>query len=578
MLSCYTPSLLCRIACGFALAAIWSNTASAQDIASDTKFTARTELVTVPVVVTGKSGTHIHGLSKDDFQVLQDGKEQKVAVFEEIQRVAQPLPRPPSPGAVFSNLLPGNTAPRQLMILVLDLINTPFSEQAKARRALLDFLQESVDRGQSASLLVVTGRGIKVVRDFTADPALLAAALKKVNGAQPLTETTARAETSDDNAPSDRPQSPGDLADFAEAKQDELQEALETFELRVAITLTMERLEQIARAYGGLPGRKALVWVSSGFPLAVSQPPLTVSRRRTKPQVNDISSVLPAYDKAWKELNEAQIALYPVDVRGLSNSAFVDASKKITNQNQSYLASQQWWDEETINTFRTFAKETGGVAFYGSNDLKGAFEQTADDNANYYLLGYYLDRSEKKGWHKLSVKVQREGAEVRARAGFFLAESMNDPVKAAQMDIQTALASPLDYTAIPVTAQWEPLRPADPDKDQSTRQDRNQGKKKAVFVLLLGPNSARPDESDHNHLVVDIAAAALTDTGASAAVASQTIDDHLKPAGVEQLRDRGMGFKGLLTVGPGQYTVRFVVRDRLTGRMGSVAAPLVVGK
>jgi VWFA-related protein len=555
-----------QFVCSLLLALVLVPSVCAQTPSAEDKFTAHTELVTVPTIVTGKSGAHIHDLSKEDFVLLQDGKPQEIAVFEEIQRPATPMRRPAIPPAVFSNVLPGNTAPRQLTILVLDLINTPFTEQAKARHALLEFLQESVDRGQSTALLTVTSRGIRVVRDFTADPALLSAALKKVNGTQPLTEITSRAEISDDNAPSDNPQSAGDLADFAAGKQDELQESLESFELRVAITITMERLELIASAYGGLPGRKALVWVGSGFPFSVSPPPLTITRRRSKPQVNAIESVLPSYDKAWKELNEAQIAVYPVDVRGLTNYGFVDASKRITSQNQSYLPSQQWLDEETINTFRTFAKETGGIAFYNTNDLKSAFEQSADDNGHYYLLGYYLSHGEKKGWHKLNVKVKRENTEVRARAGFLVAEPVNDPVKSAQMDIQTALGSPLDYTAIPLTAQWEPLRPAD------------NGKKKAIFVLSLAPNSATSNQSDQNHLIIDIAAAALTDTGASAAITTQTIDDHLKPEGLEQLRLRGMGFKGFLTVAPGDYTVRFVVRDRFTGRIGSVAAPLTVAK
>lgn len=57
---------------------------------------------------------------------------------------------------------------------------------------------------------------------------------------------------------------------------------------------------------------------------------------------------------------------------------------------------------------------------------------------------------------------------------------------------------------------------------------------------------------------------------------SETIDDHLKADGLEKLRSQGMGFRSFLTMSSGEYTVRFVVRDRLTGRMGSLSAPLAI--
>jgi VWFA-related protein len=534
--------------------------------AGNTTFTSRSELVTIPVIVTNKSGAHIPGLKKEDFAVQEDGRLQTIAVFEEIQKPPKPPQRPPTPPNVFSNVLPGNTVPRQLIILVLDLINTPFAEQAKARHALLQFLQESLDQGQLTSLLVVTPRQVKVVRDFTADPTQLVAALKKVNAIQPMVNLTSHLDTLDDSSSSGTPQTPGDLEDFAQGKQDEALEAMENFEIRVAIQETTDRLGEIARAYGGLPGRKALVWASAGFPFSVSQPAVFRRGRRQRVSTYTMQDVLPYYEKAWTELNDAQIALYPVDLRGLTNPGFGDLRKMITNPNQSYVASQQWLDQETISTFRNFANETGGVAFYRTNDLKGAFEQSAEDNTSYYMLGYYLDRKGKKpGWHKLTVKPYKPDFEIRARNGFFLTEPMNDPVKTAQLDIQTALGAPLDYTAIPITARWDQIRPAT-----------EAGKKNAIFLLSMGPNFAMVDDNDHSHLLVDIAAAALTGSGASAGVTSQTIDDHLKPEGAQQLKNIGMGFKGVLTVAPGDYTVRFVVRDRLTGRIGSVAAPLKI--
>src|SRR5207237_1490041 len=114
-----------------------------------------------------------------------------------------------------------------------------------------------------------------------------------------------------------------------------------------------------------------------------------------------------------------QIAVYPVDVRGLVNPGFINSQTR--NPQRDYYARAMWRNADTLGTFQVFAQATGGRAFYNTNDLNTAFRKAADDNATYYLLGYYLDRTGKKtGWHKISVKVHHEGAQIRARSGFFL--------------------------------------------------------------------------------------------------------------------------------------------------------------
>src|SRR5882762_7000827 len=68
-----------------------------KDNNSEVTFTARTELVLIPTLVTDKSGNHISGLTKEDFRVLENGAEQKIATFEEITSDAHPLSRPRNP-------------------------------------------------------------------------------------------------------------------------------------------------------------------------------------------------------------------------------------------------------------------------------------------------------------------------------------------------------------------------------------------------------------------------------------------------------------------------------------------------
>jgi len=113
--------------------------------------------------------------------VLEDGKEQKVATFEEIQTPAGPLRRTSPQPNQFSNVVPGESSPTRLVMIVLDMINTPFEDQAYSKKQLLKYLGDTIDSSQPISLMVITRSGLKVVHDFTTDPQVLIAALKKAS-------------------------------------------------------------------------------------------------------------------------------------------------------------------------------------------------------------------------------------------------------------------------------------------------------------------------------------------------------------------------------------------------------------
>src|ERR1035438_3680910 len=110
-----------------------------KDKDAEVKFTARTALVLIPTLVTDKSGNRIKGLKKEDFTVLENGAEQKISTFEEITSAARRMSRPKNPNE-FSNSLTGEPSTKRITLMVLDLINTPFVDQAYARKDLLKYL------------------------------------------------------------------------------------------------------------------------------------------------------------------------------------------------------------------------------------------------------------------------------------------------------------------------------------------------------------------------------------------------------------------------------------------------------
>lgn len=538
---------------------------------SEIKFTARTELVLIPTLVTDKSGAHMGGLKKEDFTVFENGSERNLATFEEITSDPHRLSRPANPNE-FSNYLGSGGSTRRVTLIVLDLINTPFLDQAYARQELLKYLSQSVDRREPTGLFTLTRSGLHIIHDFTTDPRVLVAALHKVRG-----DTTQMVDTAEDveaATGSAAPEGaagvdPGAVQDAADRLQTMMEDAelnFQSFQQRLAITYTLQGMQHVAQALAGFTGRKALIWAGGGFPFSVSDTTMQLA-----PAGRDsLTDVLPLYEHTWQLLNDAQISLYPVDVKGLQGNTASASIRNPEARNRrpgAYMRTATWRQLDTQATSQTFAAETGGRAYYNSNDLVKGFRQAVQDSSQYYMLGYYLDRSNTKpGWRKLAVKVKHEHAEVRARGGFFVTRATVDPETSHDSDIASALQSPLDYTALPLKAHWDTI---DASKEQ--------GKKRVRYIVDLAPDPTLIDVADNNHVALEFLAVAKTPEGKPVGQpAGQKVDLHPAAQNLATIRDKGLSYRGALDLAPGEYTIRIVVRDDLSGRVGSLAAPLKV--
>jgi VWFA-related protein len=543
---------------------------------TDTKLTIHTELVLIPTLVTDKSGAHIRGLKQEDFTVEQNGKEQKIATFEEITSDTRRFSLPTN-SAEFSNSFMSGPSAGRITLIVLDLINTRFSDQASARQELLKYLTESVDVREPTGLYVLTRSGIQVIHDFTTDPQILVAALHQVNG-----DPDQMVDSPDDSAAGGSSSGPssgqphaagggkGAKSSAVHGEASKLQSVLvggelnfQSFEQRMAITYTLEAMQQVAQALVGFPGRKSLIWATGAFPFSVSDSMGIAPAGR-----DTLTDVLPLYERTWKLLNDAQIALYPVDVKGLRTSMPSASRSGAPHGGAGKPSNNRTFRQmDTQATFQTFASMTGGRAYFNSNDLVKGFHDAVDDSSTYYMLGYYLDRSDTKpGWQRLKVELKHEHGEVRARSGFFATNSTSDPESSRSNDISSALQSPLDFTSIPLSARWNNIEAS-----------QQQGKKHANYELRLPADSSLINATDNNHIVVDFVALARTPEGKQVdQPTGKKIDTHLTPQNLTAVQQNGVIYRGFLELSPGQYTVRFVVRDDLNGRTGSVEAPLRV--
>lgn len=519
---------------------------------SRTTFRSRSELVLVPAVVT-KAGAHVTGLKREDFAVRDRGREQRIAIFEEVQPSTR---RPPIREAnEFTNFLPEDAAPKHLTIFVLDLVNTQFLQQAYARNQLLRALANSADSSEPKALVTFGRSGIRLIHDFTRNPAVLAAALRKVTGAVPAGVDTDEVLSREVD----------DLQSFAEPTE----ESFDAFRQKQAIQETLEDFHDLAKAFEGIPGRKTVVWATAGSPFLVYKPsnprfgppPNPSGSGTSRPMFDGATDMVSMYEKTWQLLNAANIAVYPVDVRGLFNPGYSDASVRTPNGLQDWLVANR---EQSTATMQNFASSTGGVACVDRANLDDCFRAALADSTAYYLLGYYLEPQQAKpGWHKLEVKTTQPGTRLRARAGFFVPEPRVAQTKQDNSDIEDALRSPLDYTAVPMTVRWAGVS--------------GTGDKKQVrFEIRLMADAFTIEETGGNHMNLEVNVVAITEKGTGAAVRGKVLEAHFKPESLRKILHDGLTYADALELEPGEYTVRFIVRDNLSGRLGSVSAPLRV--
>ena len=518
------------------------------------QFKSQTTLVQVPVVVTDTAGKHIQGLTKADFKILEGGKPQNIAGFEEITSQTGAVAAPATPAGIFTNLTP-NEKPRSLTVIVLDEVNTPFLGQAYARGQLIKYLANHLDASQPFGLMVINRKGLTELSGFDSDPAQLIAILKKAGGKVSEMErfsNDAQALAATKGQPSSfmGGSGPGESPE-AEVRAFVLQQdaiiAADTQSR--AIETTLRAFLSLAWSLSGVPGRKSLVWVTGSFPFNLD----------SFASVPGDANLRALYERTLKSLNDAQISVYPLDARGL-----VTDSKYSADTEGSMLSpdAPDTLRQASLTSLKNFADMTGGIAYYNTNDLAGAFGRAVQDSSSYYLLSYYLDhRNNKPGWRKLQVVVSRKDAEVRARAGYLVTDEGVNPERTDKADVEFALMSPFESTGIAINEQW-----------QGVQADGN--KKKVGFVLQV-PVTGLIDETDKNRIDVEFVAQA-TNKGVSAGTMSQTIKGQIIPDTLAKLKADGIVYRNFLDLSLGDYQVRFVVRDNLSGKIGSVIVPLTV--
>jgi hypothetical protein len=334
-------------------------------------------------------------------------------------------------------------------------------------------------------------------------------------------------------------------------------------EMTARVRLTTEALESIANHLAPLPGRKNLVWISASFPFSVG---LHGPDGLANPVRNPHEIYRDDIARTARALNRANMAIYPVDARGLMVTQAYQASLSLifgTGASLNELTSWLAAINGAQDTMEELASRTGGKAFYNTNDIGGSVRRAIEDTKVSYVLGFYPEEADIDGkYHELRVQAPgRKGLELRARQGYYAGDKAPVPDAALQTALQQAVAGPLQASRIEIGVHVTRTNQPAPDSLQldllvsareltlALKEDRWQGAIRQSIVQL-----------DAHGKVLE----RITDP----------IKLNLKRESLPEYLQTGMSFAKTVRAKPGLAQLRVIVMDRDSGVTGSVIIPM----
>lgn len=392
--------------------------------------------VLVDVIVTDKSGQPMKGLAKEQFQVLENGAPQQIAFFEEHQ--AQPAPAPPAhplqlPPNVYTNVSASAPDAGPTLILLMDALNTPSADQVKVRLAMLQYLRK-IPAGSRIAIFTLTSK-LRMVQGFNSDPATLTAALDQAATWQKQSHLTD--DVGQDSYADSMPKL--GIGTSGSGASDVFQNFVaheQAWRVDQRVGYTLDALNALATYLSALPGRKNLIWFSGSFPFglgadsAIPQGASSGFQTESLDRLRDYSAQIRSTGDLLKL---ARVAVYPMDPSALPTPSMFSS----TQTNAGIVRGGAGLNQDNVDstnelsahaTMDTIAEETGGRAFYSTNDLAAAIATVSQLGSNYYTLAYVPREKNYDGkYRKLSIKVDAPKVRLDYRRGYYA----EDPDKSA---------------------------------------------------------------------------------------------------------------------------------------------------
>jgi VWFA-related protein len=515
-------------------------------------FTTTANLVIVDVTVKDKTGGVIENLKQGDFSILEDGKPQKISVFELQKLSLEPAPPPEAPSLEDQKALPEDpktsiSVPaanagskvqyhdKRLLVLFFDFSNMGIPDQLRAQESSLKFLDKQMTASDMVAILLFTTT-VQVKTDFTADRDQLKTVIENLPIGD-MADLAAMADTGSDDTEDTGAAFVADETEFNIFNTDRKLAAIE------------DAVKKLAK----LPEKKVLIYITGG-----------VSRTGVDNQAQLEASINAAV--------KANVAIFPIDARGLmADPPGGGASSGASRGNGIYTGSQYNSQRASINnsqeTLVSLASDTGGKAFLDSNDLSLGIVQAQQEFRSYYILGYYTTNPALDGkYRKITVKLNNNTtAKLEARPGYYADKvwgrfttadkemKLQEALTAADPVTEIPLALEIDYFRISPTAYFVP-----------------------ISIKVPGSLIGLKDWKSGGETEFDFIGNVLNERKAQVGYVRDNIKVHLDAASKETLANRSFHYDAGFTLSPGRYRLRFLVRENQSGKMGTFDTRFVV--
>jgi VWFA-related protein len=515
-------------------------------------FRAALSMVSVDVVVRDRDGNIVRGLKEEDFTILEDGRPQQLRtfVFQEISEQAlaatsvdllkgveekvletstQPV-TPVAPTPMRSEELAG----RRLVILLFDTSSMSPEDTQRAVDSAREFVTKDMTTADLVAVATVSSL-LTVYRDFTADRALVAEALNQL----------AYTDGTDVPPPS---ASTAAIDEAAAAATEETVDA-DAAELEMFNNdLRLRALRTLAESLAPIEQKKAILYFSGGM------------QRSGQDNQIELRSAINAAVRS-------NVSIYPIDTRGLQAVVPGGDARQASGRGQAMFSGRGMAQQfarlsASQDTLVSLAADTGGRAFTDSNNFGEAFARVRRDMSAYYLLGYSSTNTTKDGrFRRIQVRAKNTAYRVEARAGYY---ADRDFVHTSKTDRESLLEEQLfaavSLTDLPVIASASYFRLA--------------ADKYYVPLSVSVPGSSVPVTEGLKEITLDVLAQVTDERGMPVGRLRQTMK---LPAGTEKtLAGKQILYQSGMTLPPGRFAVKAVVRENATGLMGSFEAPITV--
>ena len=470
-----------------------------------------TREVVLDVVVTDEHGHFVTGLTRDDFTVLEDKVKQRLVAFQAPEGHAMPADAP----AVRSTADLQRIGNAPVTVLVLDELNTSFADMAYARGALEKWLNAQPTRlPQPTVLLAASDEKFAVVHDYTDDRAALLAALH-----------------------AHFPSYPYRLSKGGSVGPDSAE--------RMAMSLGT--LLQIAEASRGTVGRKNLIWVGVGFPRL-----LLDDVKGSKEE-----QIVAAAQRATDAMLRSRVTLSVIDPTAMANSTLDlnNPDQLSLNALTSTMAPTSASTSGYLN-FNTFAPATGGRLYAGSNDVAGEIANAVDNGSHFYTLVYAPSSNSNEAASYRSIQVVMRDPKLTAttRTGYFEEKpgAANEPVKPPAthdlaFDLMNAALSSIAYNGV------------HPDVKRSGSE----------WTLTLPQRDLQPHRLADGNSMLEVTVMAVRFDAKNRPLGRDVYERAVPAAGSDAVFHVPVG-----KLERGTARIRLVVRDAVSGRVGTVDLPV----